>query len=66
MENNLADFDTIDPNTVNSDTLDFAIIGAGIAGLTLANKLKNLGFSLAVFEKSERDRWSLFFKKSNE
>lgn len=32
--------------------LDYAVIGAGIAGLTAASELKRLGYSLAVFEKA--------------
>jgi hypothetical protein len=35
-----------------SDIVDFAIIGAGIAGMTLANKLNTFGYSLSVFEKA--------------
>ncbi|MFC3115940.1 FAD-dependent oxidoreductase [Cellvibrio fontiphilus] len=35
------------PRTIH---LDVAIIGGGVAGLWLANRLKNSGFSLALFE----------------
>lgn len=35
-----------------SNNLDFAIIGAGIAGLTLAKSLQNQGHTVAVFEKA--------------
>lgn len=34
-------------------TLDLAIIGGGIAGLWLANRAKNLGYSVAVFESAD-------------
>lgn len=48
--NSLADLDTesseLDP------ILDFAIIGAGIAGLTAASKINDLGFIVGVFEKA--------------
>lgn len=32
--------------------LDFAVIGAGVAGLTAASKINDLGFQVAVFEKA--------------
>jgi renalase len=32
--------------------LDFAVIGAGVAGLTAANKVSAKGYSVAVFEKA--------------
>lgn len=35
-----------------SAILDFAIIGAGISGLTLAKSLQQQGYSVAVFEKA--------------
>ena len=38
--------------TTNSAILDFAIIGAGISGLTLAKNLQEQGYSVAVFEKA--------------
>jgi renalase len=48
--NSFADVDTetseLDP------ILDFAIIGAGIAGLTAACKINDLGFIVGVFEKA--------------
>lgn len=39
-------------NTGNNTVLDFAIIGAGIAGLTAAKDIDALGYSSAVFEKA--------------
>mgnify|MGYP002700081947 FL=1 len=39
-------------NNPQSEVLDFAVIGAGIAGLTFANKMNSLGFSIAVLEKA--------------
>lgn len=43
----------IDTNTLKSDhLLDFVVIGAGIAGLTAASKLNDLGFVVSVFEKA--------------
>ena len=36
----------------HTEILDFAVIGAGIAGLTAAKDIDALGYSLAVFEKA--------------
>jgi renalase len=48
--NTLAELDTesseLDP------VLDFAVIGAGISGLTAASKINDLGFIVGVFEKA--------------
>ncbi|NRA23883.1 MAG: NAD(P)-binding protein [Oleispira sp.] len=44
--------DNTHTNTIIKEELDFAVIGAGIAGLTFANKMHSLGFSTQVFEKS--------------
>jgi renalase len=38
----------LDPDTL----LDFAVIGAGIAGLTAASEISRRGYKLAVFEKA--------------
>lgn len=38
------------PNPCREIHLDIAIIGGGVAGLWLANRLKNTGFSFALFE----------------
>lgn len=43
---------TFDLAASASNNLDFAIIGAGIAGLTLAKSLQNQGHTVAVFEKA--------------
>jgi renalase len=43
----------IDTQTSEFDEiLDFAVIGAGIAGLTAASEISCLGYTLAVFEKA--------------
>jgi renalase len=45
-----ADFETQHPE-LNS-LLDFAVIGAGVAGLTAASEISKRGYKLAVFEKA--------------
>ncbi len=39
-------------NTHTNEALDFLVIGAGISGLSFANKMQSLGVSIAVFEKA--------------
>jgi renalase len=39
-------------NSKVNTLLDFAVIGAGIAGLTAANKISDRGHNIAVFEKA--------------
>jgi renalase len=39
-------------NTKVDTLLDFAVIGAGVAGLTVANRVSVKGYSVAVFEKA--------------
>jgi renalase len=48
--NKLAEVDTQTPKV--DYLLDFAVIGAGIAGLTAASEINQLGYTLAVFEKA--------------
>jgi renalase len=47
---NLADLET--QNSEPDTLLDFAVIGAGIAGLTAATEISKRGYKLAVFEKA--------------
>lgn len=43
----------LDTDASNLDSiLDFAVIGAGIAGLTAASKIQEQGYRIAVFEKA--------------
>jgi predicted NAD/FAD-dependent oxidoreductase len=46
----LADLET--QNSEPDSLLDFAVIGAGIAGLTAASEISRRGYKLAVFEKA--------------
>jgi renalase len=46
----LAQLETQDPKV--DVLLDFAVIGAGVAGLTAANKISGEGHNVAVFEKA--------------
>ena len=48
--NPLTELDTQIPEL--DDLLDFAVIGAGMAGLTAASNISGLGYKLAVFEKA--------------
>lgn len=50
----IAELDTFNTefNAELEPILDVAIIGAGIAGLTAANELNDLGFTVGVFEKA--------------
>jgi heterodisulfide reductase subunit A-like polyferredoxin len=48
--NTFTELDTTDPEL--DPILDFAVIGAGIAGLTAASKINDLGFVVGVFEKA--------------
>lgn len=50
-------------NTDTSERLDFAIIGAGIAGLTLAHKMHSMGYCVRVYEKARGTGGRLSSKK---
>ena len=39
-------------NRQETNSVNFAVIGAGISGLTLANKMNALGYTIAVIEKA--------------
>jgi hypothetical protein len=52
-------------NNQQKEILDFAVIGAGIAGLTFANTMNSLGFSIAVFEKSRGTGGRMSSKRVN-
>lgn len=52
-------------NNQQNEILDFAVIGAGIAGLTFANTMNSLGFQIAVFEKSRGTGGRMSSKRVN-
>ncbi len=43
----------IQPKTIKRNGMNIAVIGAGPAGLTVANQLNQLGYSVTLFDKAE-------------